>query len=79
MECLIAEGSRQAVTDGLDQLETHVQSRLASRVRHLHLLRRYGGLVLQGHAITYYAKQLAQHAVMAATQLPILANEIEVS
>ncbi len=36
------------------------------------------GLVLHGLARTYYAKQLAQHAVMAATDLPILRNEIEV-
>ena len=28
---------------------------------------------------TYYAKQLAQHAVMEMTEVPILANEIEVS
>jgi hypothetical protein len=37
------------------------------------------GLILQGHASTYYAKQLAQQAVMAGTTLPIVANEIEVS
>jgi hypothetical protein len=36
------------------------------------------GLVLRGHARTYYAKQLAQHAVMEFTKLPIRANEIEV-
>jgi hypothetical protein len=35
--------------------------------------------VLRGRARTYYAKQLAQHAVMQATALPILRNEIEVS
>ena len=37
------------------------------------------GLILRGYAHTYYAKQLAQHWVMEATRLPILANEIEVS
>jgi hypothetical protein len=37
------------------------------------------GLILCGRARTYYAKQRAQHAVMEATGLPILANEIEVS
>jgi len=37
------------------------------------------GLVLRGRAQTYYAKQLAQHAVVEAAGLPILANEIEVS
>jgi hypothetical protein len=39
---------------------------------------RDGGLVLRGRAHTYYAKQLAQHAVMDNHPLPILANEIEV-
>ncbi len=61
------------------ELETHVQCRLSGRVRDLHVLLRDGGFVLRGHALTYYAKQLAQHAVMDASDLPILANEIEVS
>jgi hypothetical protein len=38
-----------------------------------------GGVILRGHSQTYYAKQLAQQAVMEATRLRILANEIEVS
>ena len=62
----------------IDQLEAHVQSRLNGRIRDLRLLVRGHGLVLQGRASTYYAKQLAQHAVMDATELSILANEIEV-
>jgi hypothetical protein len=37
------------------------------------------GLVLRGHVHTFYAKQLAQHAVMEASSLPIRANELEVS
>jgi hypothetical protein len=36
------------------------------------------GLVLQGHAPTYYAKQLAQEAVKEITTIPIRANDIEV-
>jgi hypothetical protein len=63
----------------MQQLETHVQSRLNGRVRHFRLAVRGGGLILTGHARTYYAKQFAQHAVMEATALPIRANEIEVS
>jgi hypothetical protein len=62
----------------LDQLETHVQLRLNGRVRHFCLVARGCGLILTGHAGTYYVKQLAQHAVMEATALPILANDIEV-
>jgi hypothetical protein len=61
------------------ELEAHVQCRLSGRVRDLHVVLRDHGLILQGHALTYYAKQLAQHAVMEASDLPILANEIEVS
>lgn len=62
----------------MEQLETHVQSRLSGRVQHFRLVVRGCGLVLRGHTRTYYAKQLAQHAVMEATTLPIVANEIDV-
>jgi hypothetical protein len=62
----------------LDQLEARVQGRLNGQVRDLRLLQRHGGLVLQGLARTYYVKQMAQHVVMEATRLPIVANEIEV-
>jgi hypothetical protein len=62
----------------LERLEIHVQSRLNGRVRQFRLVARECGLILKGHAGTYYAKQLAQHAVMEATALPILASEIEV-
>ena len=63
----------------MEQLETHVQSRLNGRVRQFRLVVCGCGLILTGHAHTYYAKQLAQHAVLEATALPILANEIDVS
>ena len=62
----------------VEELETRVQTQLNGRVRNFRLLLRGGGLVLTGYARTYYAKQLAQQAVLAATVLPILANEIEV-
>jgi hypothetical protein len=62
-----------------DDLEAHIHCRLSGRIRNLHVFQRDRGLVLQGHALTYYAKQLAQHAVMEASDLPILANEIEVA
>ena len=62
----------------MEQLETRVESRLNRRVQHFRLVVRGCGLILTGHARTYYAKQLAQHAVMEATGLPILANEIQV-
>jgi hypothetical protein len=63
----------------IEQLEAEVQSRLVGRVRGLRLVAAGQGLILRGRARSYYAKQLAQHAVRAATALRILANEIEVS
>ncbi len=62
----------------LDQLEALVQSRLGGRVRDLRVVVRDDGLILQGRAPTYHAKQLAQHAAMEVGHLPILANDIEV-
>lgn len=62
------------------QLETLVRERLAGRahVRDLRVILLNEGLVLEGRAATYYAKQLAQHAAMVVTGLPLLANRIEV-
>jgi hypothetical protein len=60
------------------QMETHLQTQLGSRIRHLRVLCRTDGVVLYGSARTYHAKQLAQHLVKELTDLPILANEIEV-
>jgi hypothetical protein len=57
-----------------EELEAHVQCRLSGGIRNLHVVRRDRGLVLQGHSLTYYAKQLAQYAVMEASDLPILAQ-----
>jgi hypothetical protein len=63
-----------------DQFEAHIKRRLIGRVRlrSFRVLVHEQGLILQGCALTYYAKQLAQHAAMDITGLPILANEIEV-
>ncbi len=66
------------VRGALDQLENRVQARLSGRVRDFRLHLQNSGIVLRGIANTYHAKQLAQHAVMTETELPILANEIEV-
>jgi hypothetical protein len=59
-------------------LESLMQVRLASRIRDLRVLVLPTGIILQGRAMTYHAKQLAQHAAMELSTLPILANEIEV-
>ena len=60
-------------------MEAHLLCRLGGRVHQFRLVFGAGGLVLRGRARTYYAKQLAQHAVMEATGFPILANKIEVA
>jgi hypothetical protein len=61
-----------------EQLESAVQNRLGGRVRNFRVVIRDEGVILQGRAATYYAKQLAQHAAMEVGQLPILSNDIEV-
>jgi hypothetical protein len=61
------------------RLESHIQARLGSRIRHVRVVCRNNGVILQGSAHTYYAKQLVQQSIMEITDLPILANEIEVS
>jgi hypothetical protein len=73
--------TRTAPTNDRDveaQLEGLMQSRLGHRIRDLRVLVLPGGVILQGRATTYHAKQLAQHAAMQLSSLPILANEIEV-
>jgi hypothetical protein len=65
--------------DFIRQIEQLVLRRLNGRVRSLKLKVHDNGLVLRGHARTYYGKQLAQHAVMELTKLRIRANEIEVA
>jgi len=61
-----------------ERLESLIERRLGNRVRDLRVVVRETGLVLQGRADTYHAKQLAQHAAMELTTLPILSNEIDV-
>jgi len=76
MQCTAIDD--RATTRELEQLEAHVQSRLGRQVRDLHLVLGDGGVVLRGCTHTYYAKQLAQHAVMQAARFTLMANEIEV-
>ncbi len=63
----------------LDRIGQRVQHQLCGRLHDFHLKQGRAGLILRGRVRTYYAKQLAQHAVMAATDLPIMRNDIEVS
>jgi hypothetical protein len=62
----------------IQELESHLRRRLAGRVAELQIIPHDRGLVLRGRSLSYYAKQLAQHTLMTVTDLPLLANEIEV-
>jgi osmotically-inducible protein OsmY len=61
-----------------DRLEDLLSRRLGNRIRDLRVVLQQAGLVLRGWTETYYAKQVAQHAAMELSGMPILANEIEV-
>jgi hypothetical protein len=61
-----------------ERLEAQVLRRLGGRIRDFRVLVRHNGVILQGRSSTYHAKQIAQHAAMELTGLPILANDIEV-
>jgi len=66
-------------TENLDELEGHLQTCLSGRVWGLRLAFQHDGVVLRGRTHTYYAKQLAQQALMKARAMPIVANEIQVT
>jgi len=62
----------------LEQLEAHVQTRLNRKVENFGLGVHEDGLILTGEARSYFARQLAERAVLQASALPIFANEIDV-
>jgi hypothetical protein len=64
--------------ESLARIEEHVQYRMTGLLHEFQLVVRDRGLVLRGRVHTYYAKQLAQHAVFEVASVPILANDIEV-
>ncbi len=75
------ETVKQAASEtrgNLDQIEAVLQETLSGRARGLRIVARGMGIVLRGEAYSFYGKQLAQHVVMRATDLPIVANEIQV-
>jgi hypothetical protein len=63
----------------IDQLAASTAEKLRGRLSGFRLELHAGGVVLCGTAHSFYAKQLAQHAVMNGTDLPIVRNEIEVT
>ena len=63
----------------IGRLAADTAEKLRGRLSGLRLELHDGGVVLRGTARSFYAKQLALHAVMAGTALPIVRNEIEVT
>jgi hypothetical protein len=63
----------------IPRLERKLRDQLRGRVRNFCVRLQGHGLILQGSASTYHAKQLAQHVIMKATRVPIVANDIEVA
>ncbi len=62
----------------IDRLAGDTAEKLRGRLSGLRLELRGGGIVFRGTVRSFDAKQLAQHAVMRGTDLPIVRNEIEV-
>lgn len=60
-------------------LNAQVSGLIGRRIRDLRIEIRAEGLILRGRANSYHAKQLAQHALLAVTDLPLAANQIEVA
>lgn len=73
-----AKRPRRLTDEEVEYVRSQVENELIGRLRNFRLQRRSHGLVLCGHTDTYYARQLAEQAVMQATDLPILDNQIEV-
>lgn len=62
----------------IERLAAETGRKLRGRLTDLRIERQGGGVVLSGTARSFYAKQLALHAVMSGTRLPVLRNEIRV-
>ena len=62
----------------LDQVRRAVRRQLQGRLHDFEVWADRQGLILSGRVRSYYAKQLAQHAVMQQTNSLILRNEIAV-
>jgi hypothetical protein len=75
---MVTENIASVLDSERDRLEGLVHRRLGSRIRELRLVFQETGVILRGHSDSYHAKQVAQHTVMAAAGVPIVANEIEV-
>jgi hypothetical protein len=62
----------------LARIAEHIGCRLMGRLCDIQVTIGTYGLVLQGSASTYHAKQLALHVAREVACVPVSANEIEV-
>lgn len=65
-------------SEELEQIQREIRHNLSLRVHNFRVRSVDDGLILEGRTKTYYGKQLVQHAVMDATDFPIVANNIVV-
>lgn len=68
-----------AVAAEMNRLAAETGAMLRGRVSGLRIEVMGKGVILSGSARSFYAKQLAQHAVLRGTALPIVRNAIEVA
>lgn len=61
----------------LAQAEALLRHQLGHPIGDLRVVIRQEGVILRGRARSYYAKQLAQEAIMHGLRLPVVANDIE--
>jgi hypothetical protein len=61
-----------------DRIERIIRWRTAGRIRDLKVEINRAGVYLSGHCLTYYLKQLAQHAAMELAAGEQVINDIQV-
>jgi hypothetical protein len=71
-------GGLEEKAAAVERLASETGEKLRGRLSDFRLELHGGGIVIRGTARSFYAKQLAQHAVMTGIDLPIVRNEIEV-
>lgn len=74
----LAESSSADPWEQLDRIEQRIRDEFSQRVLNFRIQAFDDGLVLEGRTKTYHGKQAVLHAVMDATELPILADRIVV-
>ncbi len=65
-------------SEELVQIQQAIRRDFSLRVNNFRIRTADEGLILEGRTKTYYGKQMVQHAVMDATEFPILSNNIVV-